>query len=145
MRKHIMIVDDELDYLHVVKLMLEGTGKYHVRTLSFASQAAHVAREFLPDLVLLDCMMPGVDGGEIAGQFQADPKLKNIPFLFLTCTVSEIEQAPSKCYEGLQTYCPKNIEFDQLVAVIEQKLAEKAAAAGVTSTAATTTNTAETE
>ena len=47
-RKQIMIVDDELDYMHVIKLMLEGTGNYHVRTLSFAPQAAHVAREFLP-------------------------------------------------------------------------------------------------
>jgi CheY-like chemotaxis protein len=125
MRKRILVVDDELDFLYVIKLMLEGTGQYQVRTLSFASQAAHVAREFQPDLVLLDCMMPGADGGELAGQLQADLQLKDTPFLFLTCIVSQVETAASKCYAGLQTFVPKNLEFEKLAQLIEQKLASK--------------------
>jgi CheY-like chemotaxis protein len=124
MRKRILVADDELDYLHVIKLMLEGTGQYQVRTINYASQVPAVAKDFKPDLMLLDCMMPAVDGGELAGKLQADPDLKDTPFLFLTCTVSEIESAPSKCYAGVQTYVPKTIEFQELVNVIESKIAE---------------------
>jgi len=123
MRKRILVADDELDYLHVIKVMLEGTGQYQVRTVNYAMQVPDVARDFKPDLILLDCMMPAVDGGELAGRIQADPALKDIPFLFLTCTVSKVESTPSKCYSGVQTYVPKNIEFEQLVQVIESKLA----------------------
>jgi CheY-like chemotaxis protein len=127
-KKRILVVDDELDYLHVIKLMLEGTGQYHVRTINYATSVPGVARDFKPDLILLDCMMPAADGGEIAGKLQADPDLKGTPFLFLTCTVSDVESTPSKCYEGVQTYVPKTIEFEKLVEVIEQKLRDAAAA-----------------
>ena len=125
MKKRILIVDDELDFLHIMKLMLDGTGKYQVWTVHSASQAPHVAREFQPDLILLDCMMPGMDGGEIAGTLQADPILKDTPFLFLTCTVSDVEAGASKCFSGVQTYVPKGIEFEKLVDLIEAKLAPK--------------------
>ncbi len=126
MKKRILIIDDELDFLHIMKLMLDGTGKYQVWTVHSASQAPHVAREFRPDLILLDCMMPGMDGGEIAGTLQADPQLQDTPFLFLTCTVSDVEAGSSKCFTGVQTYVPKNIEFEKLVELIEGKLALKA-------------------
>jgi two-component system OmpR family response regulator len=130
MKKRILIVDDELDFLHIMKLMLDGTGKYQVWTVHSASQAHHVAREFRPDLILLDCMMPGMDGGEIAGTLQADPDLKDTPFLFLSCTVSEVEVGPSKCFSGMQTYVPKNIDFEKLVELIEGKLASHVKSVG---------------
>ena len=88
-----------------------------------ASQVLQVALDFKPDLMLLDCMMPGMDGGELAGQLQLDPTLKDTPFLFLTCTVSKVEFIPSKCYSGLQAYVPKNIDIEDLVKLIEQRLA----------------------
>ena len=46
MKKRILIVDDELDFLHIMKLMLDGTGRYQVWAVHSASQAPHVAREF---------------------------------------------------------------------------------------------------
>ena len=125
MKKRILIVDDELNYLYIMNLLLKENQRYEVRTCYNASQALHAAREYKPDLILLDCMMPGMDGGELAGQVQADPQLKGTPFLFLTCTVSKIETQSSKCYEGVQTYVPKNIEFDELLKAIDAKLAEQ--------------------
>ena len=127
MKHRILIVDDELNYLFVMKHMLKEDDRFDVRTTYLASQALFVAREFKPDIILLDCMMPGMDGGELAGTLQADPALKDTPFLFLTCTVSGIEQMPSKCYEGMQTYVPKDIEFNELVKLIDAKIAQKTA------------------
>ena len=123
MKKRILVVDDELDFLFVIKHMLKATGGYEVRTAYQASQVLQVALDFKPDLMLLDCMMPGMDGGELAGQLQLDPTLKDTPFLFLTCTVSKVEFIPSKCYSGLQAYVPKNIDIEDLVKLIEQRLA----------------------
>lgn len=82
MKKRILIVDDELDYLYVMKRILEGYGGDQVRTVNLASQAAYVAHDFRPDLILLDCMMPAMDGGEVAAGLQADPSFRTRPFCF---------------------------------------------------------------
>ena len=122
MRKRILVVDDEIDYLHMIKLVLEQTGKYQVRTVNLASQAVFVAEDFKPDLILLDCMMPAFDGGEVASAMQAKPELKKTPMMFLTCTVSDVEHTPSRCYEGVQTYVPKTLDLDKLMELMDQKL-----------------------
>jgi two-component system OmpR family response regulator len=123
MKKRILIVDDEIDYLHIMKLLLEGMGQYQVRTVNLASQVAYVAREFRPDLILLDCMMPAMDGGEVAANLQSDPELKDIPFLFLTCTVSTVEYSRSQCYRGIQAFVPKTLDLEKLAHLIQEKLA----------------------
>ena len=120
-RKKILIVDDEMDFTYVMRLTLEGTGQFQVRTLNLPSQVVPVARDFRPDLILLDCMMPGVDGGEVAAEIQKDPLLKDIPFAFFTATVSEPETVTSRCYEGPQEYLPKTIKMEELVSYIERK------------------------
>ena len=120
-RKRVLIVDDEMDFNYVMRLTLEGTGQYQVRTLSLPTQVVQVARDFRPHLILLDCMMPGVDGGEVAALLQKDPQLKDIPFAFLTATVSEPETATSRCYQGEQEYLPKTMRMEELVEYIERK------------------------
>src|SRR5215217_6178534 len=120
-RKKILIVDDEMDFTYVMRLTLEGTGQFQVRTLNLPSQVVTVARDFRPHLILLDCMMPGVDGGEVAAELQKDPLLKDVPFAFLTATVSEPETATSRCYQGEQEYLPKTMRMEELVDYIERK------------------------
>jgi two-component system, OmpR family, response regulator len=122
----VLVVDDEMDFTYIIKLTLEGTGQFQVRTLNLPSQVIPVARDFKPDLVLLDCMMPGVDGGEVAAAIQRDPLLKDTPFAFFTATVSEPETVTSRCYEGPQEYLPKTIKMEDLVNFIERKTSAKA-------------------
>jgi CheY-like chemotaxis protein len=128
MKKRILLLDDEMDFAHVMKMTLELTGQYEVRTAVRSTTFMQVAQDFRPDLILLDCMMPGLDGGEVAAQIQADPVLKDTPFLFFTATADEPEQRASRCYEGVQTYLPKTMELDDLVRFIEAKLEASAAA-----------------
>ncbi len=75
MKKRILVLDDEMDFVNVMKMTLQMTGKYDVRTTVRAPTFLQVAQDYRPDLILLDCMMPGMDGGEIAAQIQADPVL----------------------------------------------------------------------
>ena len=122
MKKRILVLDDEMDFVNVMKMTLQMTGKYEVRTTVRSTTFLQVAQDYRPDLILLDCMMPGMDGGEIAAQIQADPVLKDTPFMFLTATADEPETRPSGCYDGEQTYLPKTMELDDLFKFIEAKL-----------------------
>ncbi len=126
MKKRILVVDDEMDFVDIMKRMLQMTGEYEVRTTVRPSTFMQVAQDYRPDLILLDCMMPGLDGGEIAAQIQADPVLKDTPFMFLTATADKAEYRGSRCYEGEQMYLPKSMELDDLFKHIEARLAAPA-------------------
>ena len=123
MKKRILLLDDEIDFTTVMKMTLELTGQYEVRTTVRSTTFLQVAQGFRPDLILLDCMMPGLDGGEVAAQLQADPMLKDTPFIFFTATADEPEQRASRCCAGVQTYLPKTMELEDLVRFIDAKLA----------------------
>ena len=89
--KRILVVDDQASNSRLVKLYLERTNDYVVREENNAKAALAAAEEFRPHLILLDVMMPGMGGGELAACFQANPKLKTVPIVFLTSAVTKAE------------------------------------------------------
>jgi len=91
MKKKILIVDDEAAFTRMMKLILEKTGHYEVFYENNASRAVSTARDCQPDLILLDVVMPEMDGGDVAGMLQADPLLSDVPIIFLTALVGEQE------------------------------------------------------
>jgi CheY-like chemotaxis protein len=90
-RKRILVIDDEPSITRLLKLNLEQTNEYLVRSENAATAALAAAEEFQPDLILLDVMMPGMDGGELASRFAANPRLKTVPIVFLTAAVTKQE------------------------------------------------------
>jgi DNA-binding response OmpR family regulator len=86
-RKILMIDDDEL-MLFAVKRFLEGTDRFEVRTENKSANARKVAREYKPELILLDVVMPTYDGGDVAKFLSDDPATRAIPILFLTSMVT---------------------------------------------------------
>src|SRR5437899_11507618 len=87
-KKRILIVDDEISFTRLLKLNLEQTNHYLVGVENRAEDALTTAREFRPDLVLLDIMMPRVFGGDIAARLRADANLKTTPIVFFTAAVN---------------------------------------------------------
>ena len=69
-KKRILIVDDEPGITNLLRLNLEKSGHYTVRTENDAERVLSAAVEFKPDLMMLDVMMPGMSGGELAGKLQ---------------------------------------------------------------------------
>ena len=90
-RKRIFIVDDEATITRLLKANLEETDDYVVGVENVANKAIASAEAFRPDLVLLDVMMPGIDGGDLASRFQGNQKLKDVPLVFLTAAVKRQE------------------------------------------------------
>src|SRR5690242_13633657 len=92
-KKKILVVDDETSITRLLKLNLEGTGEYIVRTLNSPEAALKTALEFHPDLILLDVIMPTTDGGYLASCLRAHPSLQNVPIVFLTAAATKEEVA----------------------------------------------------
>jgi CheY-like chemotaxis protein len=122
MKKRIFVIDDEPDFTTLLRLSLEAQGYYHVGEENDASQAVPSARVFDPDLIVLDIMMPEVDGSEVASHIRRDPALREVPILFLTALVSDGDAPQGMCSSGGNTFLPKSIAIDRLMECIEEKL-----------------------
>src|SRR5256885_6808592 len=88
-RKRILVVDDEIGFTRLLKLTLEQTNDYEVRVENRPERALSAAREFRPDLVLLDVVMPRMFGADVAAGLRADGRLESTPVLVFTATVSQ--------------------------------------------------------
>ncbi|MGA3180217.1 MAG: response regulator [Verrucomicrobiota bacterium] len=90
-KKRILAVDDQASSTRLAKLYLEGTNDYEVREENDPKAAIDAAEKFLPHLILLDVKMPGLDGWDLVGCFQANPKLKGVPIVFLAAAITKGE------------------------------------------------------
>ena len=118
-KKKILLVDDEVIVTRTLKLFLDGTGLYEVRAENDATKAVQTARDFKPDLVLLDVMMPELEGGEVAAQMREDDALKDTPIVFLTALVQRQEVRTSGGGIGGFPFIAKPIEPANVIQVIE--------------------------
>lgn len=89
----VLLVDDEPDIRRIGKLSLEAVGKWTVVMAASGLEAIEVARRELPDLIILDVMMPDLDGPTTYGRLQAEPALAGIPVIFMTAKVQKAEIA----------------------------------------------------
>ncbi len=121
-KKKILVIDDEEDFTDLVKMSLERAGEYEVRTENDSRLAFSAAREFRPDLILLDIIMPYIDGTEIARRIKADADIKDIPIVFLTATITKAEAEPENGVIGGRTFLAKPINVRDLSACIEKHI-----------------------
>ena len=125
-KQRILIVDNDRDSTHLVKILLERTGRYLVLEENDATKAHQSARNFRPDVILLDIVMPETDGGEVAAQIQADPDLQRTPIIFLTALVTKAEAKTGLRIQG-HPFLAKPISIPELVEGIERVLPAHAA------------------
>lgn len=122
MKKRILLVDDEAAVTRATRRNLEATGRFEVMEINNPNLAIENARQFRPDLVLLDVMMPEMDGGDVAAALAEDPHLADLPIIFLTGIVSKKEVGHSGFMKGRHTFLAKPIKFADLLACIDAQL-----------------------
>ena len=88
--KRILQIDDDEDILAVGQAALQGYGGFEVRTAQTGKEALEMAGSFAPQLILLDWMMPGMDGRAILHALQAAPGLAHVPVVYLTAAVENL-------------------------------------------------------
>ena len=89
----ILYVDDEVALTTIFQIVLEGSGRYVVREESCGAQAVNAARDFRPDLILLDKGLQDMDGADVAAKLQEDPALRLVPIAFVTGGMTREEAA----------------------------------------------------
>jgi CheY-like chemotaxis protein len=124
MKKRILVVDDEVALTRMVKLNLEQTGDYEVRVENKGAMAIPAAREFKPDMILLDVMMPDMTGDEVSAQLKEDEQLQHIKYIFMTAIVTKEETAEMGNQIGGNEFLAKPVKAEELIATIERVLAE---------------------
>ena len=87
----ILVVDDDPDIVELLKFNLSSEG-YKVKSASNGIQALSLAKEFIPDLTILDIMMPNMDGVETCRQIRSIPELANKFIIFLTARSEEYSE-----------------------------------------------------
>ena len=120
-QSRILVVDDEQALTRMLKLNLEGSGLYVVQEENRGAHALAAAREFKPDLILLDIILPDISGGDIAAQLKADASLARTPIIFLTGIMST-EHAQRASAPGGDHYVAKPATVDELLDSIHGKL-----------------------
>jgi two-component system, OmpR family, response regulator len=126
-KKRILIIDDEPTFTRMVRLNLEKTGAFEVREENKASYALGAAREFKPDLILLDVIMPAMDGGDVARQIQNDRYLRGTPIVFLTATVSQREAGVGGLNSGGSLFLAKPVSVENLIKCINENARQRPA------------------
>jgi CheY-like chemotaxis protein len=91
----ILVADDDLILQNMLRSTLTKAG-YSVSAASDGTEAVRLAREQNPDVIVLDIMMPGMDGGEVAEILKNDARTREIPVIFLSSLITEGEEKTSK-------------------------------------------------
>jgi DNA-binding response OmpR family regulator len=90
-KSRVLVVDDEPEAVELVAFNLKGAG-YDVTTASDGAEALNKARRIQPNLVILDVMMPEIDGMEVCKLMRRDPATSSIPIIMLTAKASEVDR-----------------------------------------------------
>lgn len=94
-RPKVLMIDDNREICRLMKEYLEKAGKYEVTTFTEAAIGVHYAQIEKPDVILLDLMMPDMDGAEAAEHLLDDEGTRNIPIIFITAAIkkNEVEES----------------------------------------------------
>ena len=131
MIKKILVVDDEKDIVDIIKYNLEREKEYEVLTASNGKQAIEAA-ETNPDLILLDIMMPELNGFEVCKILKSNPQTSGIPVIFLTAKENEIDEILG-LEIGADDYITKPISPRKVIARIKSVIRRSANEIEVTS------------
>jgi CheY-like chemotaxis protein len=124
-KKKILVVDDEPDILRVTSIRLKKLG-YNVLTAVDGKEALDTMRSENPDLVLLDLVMPFMNGAEVCEQIKNDKTLKHIPIILFTASGNGVLTAEQIKKVGADDYIVKPFEPEELMGKVEGILAQGA-------------------
>ena len=120
-KKRILVVDDEGSFTRLLKLNLEQTDDYEVKVENGAHQALATACAFKPDLILLDVVMPGLFGSEVAAQLRAEASTRSTPVVLLSAAMGRKRVAENRGQVGGLPFISKPASLEEIVEGIERQ------------------------
>ncbi len=120
LKKKILIVDDEIDIVETLKFILEDAG-YQCYCAFDGEEGLNLAREIMPDLMILDVMMPKINGYKISRLLKYDNKYKKIPIMMITARSQDEDKLIGE-ETGVNEYITKPFELDFVVGKVNEYL-----------------------
>jgi len=124
MKKRVLLIEDDPSAVRLVSYTLEQEG-YEVLTAMNGLEGLNKVREEAPDLLVLDVMLPGLDGFEVCRRLRADEKTAGLPVLMLSAKEQEIDKTTG-IKVGADDYLAKPADPSEIVARVESLLRRKA-------------------
>ncbi len=125
-KKRIMIVDDEQDALDLMERILTAEG-FELVTVNNATEVGLKAAQSVPDLILLDFLMPEVNGFEVCKALKDNEQTRHVPIMAVTCLTKE-DDIERIFAAGADEYLPKPFKVEDLLAKVQELVAEEVAA-----------------
>ena len=122
--KHILCVEDDQEMIDLIRLILGRRG-FDLKGAAGGKEGLKMIREDLPDLVLLDLMMPDMDGWEVYQQMKADEKTRNIPVIIVTAKAQNIDRVLGMHIAHVDDYITKPFSPQELLTSVEKVLSSQ--------------------
>lgn len=122
--KTILCVEDEPEMIDLIQLILSRKG-YNVKGATGGVEGIKLIRELHPDLVLLDLMMPDMDGWEVYQQMKSDQTLRDIPVIVVTAKAQNIDKVLGLHIAKVDDYIAKPFSPQELMDSVDQVLSKK--------------------
>jgi two-component system, OmpR family, response regulator VicR len=122
-KQHLLYIEDEQEMIELVRLILARRG-FEVIGANGGREGLEAVRNTLPDLVLLDLMMPDMDGWDVYQQMKADEATQNIPVIVVTAKAQSIDKVLGLHIAKVDDYISKPFSPNELVESIEKVLAK---------------------
>lgn len=122
--KRVVYVEDELEMIDLVRLILGRKG-YEVIGADGGREGLDTIRKELPDLVLLDLMMPDMDGWDVYQQMKAEPSTRSIPVIIVTAKAQNIDKVLGLHIARVDDYISKPFSPQELIDSVEKVLAKR--------------------
>ena len=126
-KKKVVCVEDEPEIIDLIRLILGRKG-FDLTGATGGLEGLEAIRRVKPDLVLLDLMMPDMDGWEVYQQMKADPELKNIPVIVVTAKAQSIDKILGLHIAKVDDYVTKPFGPQELLQSVERVLQTKTTA-----------------
>ena len=121
-KKKILLIDDDPDFVEAVKVIVENGG-YDVRVAYDGAEGLEAVAQEKPDLIVLDVMMPVMNGHEACAKLKADPQTAKIPIILLTAVADRVTTSTYTHRDMLESeaedYMPKPVEPAELLSLIK--------------------------
>ncbi|HOE68368.1 MAG TPA: response regulator [Candidatus Omnitrophota bacterium] len=118
-RKSILIVDDDVAFSNLARMVLTEKGGFEVVVCNKSETALTMIGNWRPDLILLDIVMPNMDGTEIAEQLRMTPDLSSIPVIFFTSLMTP-EEAAAHPALSKNRFIPKPVKAGELLKQVRE-------------------------
>ncbi len=113
-KRKILLVDDESDLIDIMKSALESDGRFEVRSAGNGFDAGMMVKEYRPDLIVLDLMLPDINGREVCHRVRADSSLENVRILCISGMVED-DKIQELRLSGADDFLQKPFEMDTLL------------------------------